>query len=231
MNVTFSTEATSIGWKDSYTPEEEQIFTDIFKQLELLPFSPNGKQKFSGVLKLPLPNPPASLKVISLFSNLWEEAARFPEWEEHLKTFQQAWNPVDYLKVDQWIDDQNLRVFGNVIRHARGHNQAVSGTGNEVWRRAESHRLNKIERLMITEVPMTRLPPEISKISNLTHLILWGLYVEVLPDEVCQLGNLQKLKLNYLCLRDLPPDLSSLTLKKFEFDGNNFHVKNPFLNK
>jgi hypothetical protein len=80
----------------------------------------------------------------------------------------------------------------------------------EALRRIEEARVSGETRLILSELGLTALPPEIGQLKNLRHLYLYGNQLTTLPAEIGQLTNLEGLALNRNQLTSLPPEIGQL---------------------
>ena len=70
---------------------------------------------------------------------------------------------------------------------------------------------DEVERLYLTEMELTELPPEIGQLTNLTELYLCNNSLSTLPVKIGQLTNLTLLNLNDNSLNTLPAEIGQLT--------------------
>lgn len=79
----------------------------------------------------------------------------------------------------------------------------------------------KIPYLDLSDLALTRLPPEIGRLTQLPTLDLKGNCLTTLPQEIGQLAALEELYLDDNHLSDLPPEIGSLTSLETLKLGNN----------
>ena len=76
----------------------------------------------------------------------------------------------------------------------------------------EISKLTNLTELNLSGNQLTAIPPEISKLTNLTELRLSGNQLTALPPEISKLTNLTELRLSYNQLTALPPEITNLTV-------------------
>ena len=85
----------------------------------------------------------------------------------------------------------------------------------------EITKLTNLTALSLGNNQLTSLPPEITKLTNLTRLYLYGNQLTSLPSEIARLTNLQRLDLHHNQLTSLRPEIASLTnLEWLDLNGN-----------
>jgi internalin A len=88
--------------------------------------------------------------------------------------------------------------------------------------------MERTGRCELSRRSLTRLPPEITQLTNLQELLLSDNRLTALPPEIGQLTNLQVLRLNGNELTALPPEIGQLTnLQVLRLDGNELTALPP----
>ncbi len=91
---------------------------------------------------------------------------------------------------------------------------------------------SKQPSLDLSSNQLTALPPEISKLTNLTELNLSGNQLTALPPEISKLMNITELRLSGNQLTALPPEISKLTnLTVLDLSRNQLTVLPPEISK
>ena len=71
--------------------------------------------------------------------------------------------------------------------------------------------MTNLQRLFLSKIQLSQLPPEIGQLTNLQHLNLSENQLSQLPPKIWQLTNLQQLNLSRNQLSQLPPEIGQLT--------------------
>ncbi|MEM7759096.1 MAG: COR domain-containing protein [Cyanobacteria bacterium P01_A01_bin.40] len=96
----------------------------------------------------------------------------------------------------------------------------------------EIGKLLNITHLYLNSNFLESLPPEIGKLSSLTHLYLDSNFLESLPPEIGKLSNLTHLYLNSNSLESLPPEIGKLSsLTHLSLNSNSLESLPPGIDK
>ena len=92
----------------------------------------------------------------------------------------------------------------------------------------EIFKLTKLEELTLNTTRLTEIQPEIGKLTKLVKLNLRGNYLTTLPPEIGKLENLMSLELQNNYLKSLPKEIGNLkNLMFLSLNGPNFLTKLP----
>ena len=92
---------------------------------------------------------------------------------------------------------------------------------NKAFKKIDACRRNGGIALDLSELGLTRLPPEIGQLTALTQLRLYNNQLSSLPPELGQLTALTQLVLISNQLSSLPPEIGQLTALTWLYLGNN----------
>ena len=96
----------------------------------------------------------------------------------------------------------------------------------------EITKLTNLTELNLSGNQLTAIPPEITKLTNLTELRLSGNQLTALPPEISKLTNLTVLDLSRNQLTAIPPEISKLTnLTELRLSGNQLTALPPEISK
>jgi len=124
------------------------------------------------------------------------------EWSRLLK------EKIEKFEIEWVLDLQNMSMTDEML-------SSILSYINRLWKS------NKVKSLLLSNNKLNSLPPEITKLVNLTDLNLWGNQLKEIPPEIWDLANLTNLGLSSNQLEEIPPEIWDLAnLTKLSLSSN-----------
>ena len=111
------------------------------------------------------------------------------------------------LNVDRAVLEEWFRVDGH---NWTQHDNWCTDLPLNQWHGIETNEDGKIRQIQLHDNKVKVIPPELSKLQQLTNLFLSCNEIEVIPPELSKLQQLQHLDLSWNEIKVVPPELSKL---------------------